>query len=819
MSRSIKAELLDGPHAPSPTVPDTSNLAQTPDSATPASIHPETPNGTQLSMADSEATIANSEHAAMHTLGADSHQLIQVIKKLEELNIDATLPSLPKFVVVGDQSAGKSSVVEALCDIALPRGQGTCTRCPFLITTSSQLPSTSTWQCTVSIKQLFWFDDRTKFDSRGNQGPFFPLDQPDIQHFTTVNNRTDLEVVLRRAQLAVLNPRRPPKEFVNANVDSAEPTQIAFSPNIISLEIQGPSLPELSFYDLPGSIAVIEDGQDQSLVQWIEELVSGYLRDEKTLILLACGADQDVETSTTFGYLKKCNAQARTVGVLTKVDLLSPARMNYIQNLMKGKKFSLGSGWFATKQLSQEEIMNGVDARKCEADLFSREPWTNFAAHLQERFGIPRLQEAISRSLTDHIRGELPEIQTRVDGRLSEVRTQLVRFPERPTHPTITVISEINKLASTISDHVRAERDVNKFKRGFEDVFWQVKKLIADARPSVDWKTPGWQMPSLVLSDDDDMPDATPTPRPQRPVPTATPTSSRKRNAEATPSSNRRIKTEPSAPTVLKQKYTLDALRAEYACGSTSRLPGSVNPKVTDRLCLQALSSWDAIVDHMLKDITNKILAQVQDSINDDLTGRHATRFYERTTEVLTSFVEFLMHEETGRIKRLLACEQANPITYSKWTGLNAARVREYEAARRQQRTKEWFETHDVDKPRPTPNEKRKEKSNDSAWVQVNLGDDEWASEVECVAKITTYYDTAAMCFLDTAAKSIEFGVMQPLRDEVARTLLESLRADDADECTVLLAEDPQREAERAKLMAEQERLVKALGELSGLGA
>lgn len=79
-------------------------------------------------MADSEATIANSDHAAMHALGADSHQLIQVIKKLEELNIDATLPSLPKFVVVGDQSAGKSSVVEALCDIALPRGQGTCTR-------------------------------------------------------------------------------------------------------------------------------------------------------------------------------------------------------------------------------------------------------------------------------------------------------------------------------------------------------------------------------------------------------------------------------------------------------------------------------------------------------------------------------------------------------------------------------------------------------------------------------------------------------------------------------------------------------------------
>lgn len=64
---------------------------------------------------------------AMHHLGVDSRRLIQGIKKLGELNISTTL-QLPKFVVVGDQSAGKSSIVEALCDISLPRSQGTCTR-------------------------------------------------------------------------------------------------------------------------------------------------------------------------------------------------------------------------------------------------------------------------------------------------------------------------------------------------------------------------------------------------------------------------------------------------------------------------------------------------------------------------------------------------------------------------------------------------------------------------------------------------------------------------------------------------------------------
>ena len=71
---------------------------------------------------------AETQPDAMQTLGNHSRQLIQAIQKLETLSIDATLPSLPKFVVVGDQSAGKSSIIEGICSITLPRSQGTCTR-------------------------------------------------------------------------------------------------------------------------------------------------------------------------------------------------------------------------------------------------------------------------------------------------------------------------------------------------------------------------------------------------------------------------------------------------------------------------------------------------------------------------------------------------------------------------------------------------------------------------------------------------------------------------------------------------------------------
>ena len=131
-TRNIKQELAD-PRS-SPTIPNTSSRAQTVSSTAETPIAHDTPMNVHDASPDSQATMTNGsqpdryEHDALKSLGAQSHRLIQGIKKLEELSISATLKSLPKFVVVGDQSAGKSSIVEALCDISLPRSMGTCTR-------------------------------------------------------------------------------------------------------------------------------------------------------------------------------------------------------------------------------------------------------------------------------------------------------------------------------------------------------------------------------------------------------------------------------------------------------------------------------------------------------------------------------------------------------------------------------------------------------------------------------------------------------------------------------------------------------------------
>lgn len=63
----------------------------------------------------------SSNEATMCFLGTQSPRLTAGMKDLGKLNINTILSSLPKYVVVGDQSAGKSSIVQALCGVSLPR--------------------------------------------------------------------------------------------------------------------------------------------------------------------------------------------------------------------------------------------------------------------------------------------------------------------------------------------------------------------------------------------------------------------------------------------------------------------------------------------------------------------------------------------------------------------------------------------------------------------------------------------------------------------------------------------------------------------------
>ena len=109
-----------------------------------------------------------------------------------------------------------------------------------------QTSSDESWRCQVSI--------RWEFDSNGTR-------QDDVQEIPfgiELANPKDVELRLRRAQTAVLNPKMSVDQVLRMSADeikkAAKTNQLKFSHNAICVDIRGPGLADIAFVDLPGAL-------------------------------------------------------------------------------------------------------------------------------------------------------------------------------------------------------------------------------------------------------------------------------------------------------------------------------------------------------------------------------------------------------------------------------------------------------------------------------------------------------------------------------------------------------------------------------------
>lgn len=349
---------------------------------------------------------------SVNIVGKDTQVLIEMLTNLDHLGIDATNEiHLPKIVVVGDQSAGKSSLIEAISEIRVPRSSGTCTRCPLQISLVCD-PKRTEWFCKVKLQRLYDYDQA----GCNPDSPFFPWQErahPLTIAFNEVGSKDDLEETLVRAQAAILNPGIDPSHFLTLPLHTvSDPTrlEVKFSPNIICLDICASNIPNLAFYDLPGIINQTEDADEIHLVSLVENLAEKYVRDEDALVLLACSLEGDVANSSAARLVRKFRAVNRCVGVLTKPDRFPKGDdVNMIAQMLQGKKYQLGHGYFVTKQPGQAEMVSisHADARIQERDFFAREsPWNDELFNFcQDRFGTGCLQSSLSQKLAAMIVG------------------------------------------------------------------------------------------------------------------------------------------------------------------------------------------------------------------------------------------------------------------------------------------------------------------------------------------------------------------------------------------------------------------------------
>lgn len=87
---------------------------------------------------------------------------LDLIDKLREINIEQDIP-IPQIAVMGDQSSGKSSVLESLSGIGFPRGAGLVTKCATQII-MKKTPAGTPWKGNV---KLIWDNNAEKAQPPG----------------------------------------------------------------------------------------------------------------------------------------------------------------------------------------------------------------------------------------------------------------------------------------------------------------------------------------------------------------------------------------------------------------------------------------------------------------------------------------------------------------------------------------------------------------------------------------------------------------------------------------------------------------------------
>lgn len=359
-------------------------------------------------------------------IGQKLKEVNDTLGTLQSLGIQH-VASLPELVLVGDQSAGKSSIMSAIAGLNLPHNTGVCTRCPVHIRLSRSIGSAE-WSCRILLQRDYSFQSGAlpvNQKSISKHRPFPPWvkkDHPDPKvEFAIIRERVEsIEHVLRWAQVAILNPDDNYERYIPRSVnngsdadtdnDDAEAlaraeaqTPAKFSPNIVALEIRGPDLPDLSFYDLPGVFANARHAEDQYLADVVKNLTREYISHQKAIILWAVPMNTDPETSTTFSVIREMGAANRCLGVMTKADLLPRGGHEQWIRMLEGSNHANGLGYFITSRPDKD----GLDHQAAwEEAFFHRQVpdgsgWPIEFEAFDGKCGVVALKDFLSKKLAE----------------------------------------------------------------------------------------------------------------------------------------------------------------------------------------------------------------------------------------------------------------------------------------------------------------------------------------------------------------------------------------------------------------------------------
>ncbi|TDZ35455.1 Interferon-induced GTP-binding protein Mx1 [Colletotrichum spinosum] len=321
--------------------------------------------------------------------------LLELIDKLQFAQLDNV--KLPQIVVVGDQSAGKSSVLEAITGTPFPRDAGACTRFATEIRLRRSHDATLNVSIIPDKNRTFREQERLK------------------QFGGAVDTDMSFESLMRSA-VELIAPKNIPGRFA--------------ARDILVVEKRGPDMPLLTLVDLPGLVKNANNDQSMDDIKTIETLCDRYMKSSRTIILAVVGGNTDYVQAPILTKARHFDPSgSRTIGVLTKPDLcesigLEDKFIELVQNKDKQNYFKLG--WYVLLNPGPRDHgqawPSARERRQREEEFFGRGKWRQLPGSM---CGTGALKAKLSVQLQRHIGRHVKTLRKQVQKALDDCDTEL----------------------------------------------------------------------------------------------------------------------------------------------------------------------------------------------------------------------------------------------------------------------------------------------------------------------------------------------------------------------------------------------------------
>ena len=321
----------------------------------------------------------------------DQGKLLDIIDSLRSQGLSSYI-SLPQLVVCGDQSAGKSSVLEAISGVAFPTKDNLCTR----FATEVVLRRDAKSSVHVTILPDVDRPDEEKEELRGFQAPTASLEElPDLVEMA--------------------------KEKMGLNRNTK-----AFSRDILRMELSGPEQPHLTLVDLPGLIHAESKQQSTQDVELVASLVRSYIANARSIVLAVVSAKNDYANQIVTKFAREVDPKGfRTLGIITKPDMLhvgSESEAAYLE-LARNEDVQFRLGWHVLRNRDFDTKNSSTAERNdAEREFFSIGVWQTLPLH---SLGVESLRPRLSNVLKEQIISELPELIKDIESGLADCRKRL----------------------------------------------------------------------------------------------------------------------------------------------------------------------------------------------------------------------------------------------------------------------------------------------------------------------------------------------------------------------------------------------------------